>query len=115
VIDSRPLTWERFPWWSAVCFWALILSRRPCIGSGWGSTKGNRILTPGGQSSGLQCTVVHYSANGHGTPIEDVPFNCAQDKGVNHGRPHILVAQQFLDGTDVVTILKLPTSWIDIS
>jgi hypothetical protein len=49
--------------------------------------------------------------NGHGTPIEDVPFDCAQDKDVNHGRSHVFVAQQFLDGTDVVTILKLPTSW----
>jgi hypothetical protein len=28
------------------------------------------------------------------------------DMGVNHGRAHIFVAQQFLDGTDIIAVLQ---------
>ena len=36
----------------------------------------------------------------------DSPTASVQDMGVNHRRAYILVAQQLLDGPDVVTILE---------
>ena len=36
--------------------------------------------------------------------------------GINHGRPHVLVTQELLYGSDVLTILQYPSffpSWLD--
>ncbi len=52
----------------------------------------------------IQRAVVHYSANGHGATIEDMPFDCAQDKGVNHRRSHILVSEEFLHGANPLSL-----------
>jgi hypothetical protein len=41
---------------------------------------------------------IERAADGHSTSMEDV--------GVDHRRPHVLVTEQFLHGTDVVTVLK---------
>ena len=57
---------------------------------------------------------VERAADGHRTSMEDVPFDpstllragCVQDRGVDHRRPHALVAQQFLHGADVIPVLE---------
>ncbi|MDO9128841.1 MAG: hypothetical protein Q7U34_03145 [Anaerolineales bacterium] len=50
---------------------------------------------------------VEGAFDGEAAAVEDVPFDypfvpqgMAQDRGVDHGGFHILVAEQFLDGAD---------------
>ena len=49
---------------------------------------------------------IERAANGHGTAIEHVPFDSAQDRGVDPGRPHVLMTEEFLHGAEVVATFK---------
>jgi len=49
---------------------------------------------------------IERAADGHSTSMEDVPFDYAQDRGVDHRRPYVLVSEQFLHGTDVIASFK---------
>jgi len=50
--------------------------------------------------------LVQRAADGEAAALEDVPFDYAQDAGVDHRRFHVLMAEQLLDGADVVVVLK---------
>ena len=52
---------------------------------------------------------IERAANGHGTAIEDMSFDSAQDRGVDHRRPHVLMTEEFLHGADPLPLGSVPS------